>query len=116
MRLLTLTLSLVMASNLSAAIAQETKSVNSILSHCMSGLEPNAKDSLGGHCAGVIATLAFVSRVLPDNLKFCHPNTAAPEQMLQAIISFVEQNPGSASQDFRLVALAALRDKWPCQE
>ena len=65
---------------------------------------------------GVSATLSFVSRVLPDNLKFCHPNTATPEQMLQVVISFVESNPESVSQDFRLGALATMHDKWPCQE
>ena len=55
-------------------------------------------------------------RVLPDNLKFCHPSATTPEQMLQVITSFVEANPDAGAQDFRLVALAAMRQKWPCQE
>jgi hypothetical protein len=63
-----------------------------------------------------MATLSFVSRVLPDNLKFCHPSATSPEQMLQVIESFVESNPDAGAQDFRLVALAAMRQKWPCQE
>jgi hypothetical protein len=32
------------------------------------------------------------------------------------IASFVDGNPESSSQDFRLVALAAMRAKWPCQD
>jgi Rap1a immunity proteins len=101
-----------------AAVAQDadSKSTKSILPHCVAGLASDTQDVTGGRCAGIIATLSFVSRVLPDNLKFCHPNTATPEQMMQVVASFVEVNPDSVAQDFRLVALAAMRDKWPCEE
>ena len=87
-----------------------------MLPHCVAGLKPDAQDTAGGRCAGIMATLSFVSRVLPDNLKFCHPSAATPEQMLQVIDSFIEANPDAGAQDFRLVALAAMRQKWPCQE
>ena len=113
----------------SAAVAQETRSepgsesrggeirsATAMLPHCAAGLAPDARDMAGGRCAGIMATLSFVSRVLPDNLKFCHPSATTPEQMLQVITSFVEANPDAGAQDFRLVALAAMRQKWPCQE
>ena len=104
----------------SAAVAQdtrsETRSAKAMLPHCTAGLAPDAQDAAGGRCAGIMATLSFVSRVLPDNLKFCHPSAATPELMLQVIASFVEANPDAGGQDFRLVALAAMRQKWPCQE
>ena len=87
-----------------------------MLPHCMAALKPDAQSSTGGRCMGIIATLSFVSRVLPDNLKFCHPNTATPEQILQAVSSFMDANPDAVGQDFRLVALAAMRNKWPCQD
>jgi|SRR5882757_6563398 hypothetical protein len=109
------------AATTSAAVAQETKSTDirsakAMLPHCAAGLAPDAQDIAGGRCAGIMATLSFVSRVLPDNLKFCHPSATTPEQMLQVITSFVEANPDAGAQDFRLVALAAMRQKWPCQE
>ena len=109
------------AAMVSAAVAQETrgadiKSAKAMLPHCAAGLAPDAQDIAGGRCAGIMATLSFVSRVLPDNLKFCHPSSTTPEQMLQVIESFVEANPDAGAQDFRLVALAAMRQKWPCQE
>jgi hypothetical protein len=105
----------------SAAVAQDTRSADirsakAMLPHCVVGLKPEAQDTAGGRCAGIMATLSFVSRVLPDNLKFCHPSAATPEQMLQVIESFIEANPDAGAQDFRLVALAAMRQKWPCQE
>ena len=94
----------------------EIRSATAMLPHCAAGLVPDAQDIAGGRCAGIMATLSFVSRVLPDNLKFCHPSATTPEQMLQVIASFVEANPDAGAQDFRLVALAAMRQKWPCQE
>jgi hypothetical protein len=105
----------------SAAVAQDSRSADlrsaqAMLPHCMAGLKPDAQNTAGGRCAGIMATLSFVSRVLPDNLKFCHPSAATPEQMLQVIESFIEANPDAGAQDFRLVALAAMRQKWPCQE
>ena len=102
----------------SVAVAQDadSRSAKSILPHCVAGLASDTRDATGGRCAGIIATLSFVSRVLPESLKFCHPNGATPEQMMQVVSSFVASNPDSVAQDFRLVALAAMRDKWPCQE
>jgi hypothetical protein len=105
-----------LASNVSAALAQDTASAQVMLPHCMAELKPETQSPTGGRCMGIIATLSFVSRVLPDNLKFCHPNTATPEQIVQAISSFMEANPDAVGQDFRLIALAAMRNKWPCQD
>jgi hypothetical protein len=108
-----------LSAQLSCAEAQDapdTRTTKGVLPHCQAGTAANSTDVLGGRCAGIIATLSFVSRVLPDNLKFCQPSGSTPEQMVQAIASFVEANPDSSAQDFRLVALAAMRAKWPCQE
>jgi hypothetical protein len=105
-----------LALNVSVAFAQDTDGAQAMLPHCMAALKPDAQSSTGSRCMGIIATLSFVSRVLPDNLKFCHPNTATPEQILQAVSSFMDANPDAVGQDFRLVALAAMRNKWPCQD
>jgi hypothetical protein len=107
---------LALALNVSTAHAQDAGNAQTMLPHCMAALEPDTQSTAGGRCLGIIATLSFVSRVLPDNLKFCHPNTATPEQILQTISSFIDANPDAADRDFRLIALAAMRSKWPCQE
>jgi hypothetical protein len=116
MRFLMSILSLALALNVSTAHAQNAAGAQSMLPHCMAALKPDAQSTIGGRCLGIIATLSFVSRVLPDNLKFCHPNTATPEQILETISTFVDANPDAADRDFRLIALAAMRSKWPCQE
>src|SRR6185436_16867870 len=96
--------------------AQEPRSARAMLPHCLAALKPDSQDPAGGRCMGILATLSFVSRVLPDNLKFCQPGNLPPDQTMQAISAFVEANPEAADQDFRLIALAAMRSKWPCQE
>jgi hypothetical protein len=116
MRCLLSILLLALTSNVSAAFAQDTASAQAMLPHCMAALKSDTQSATGGRCMGIVATLSFVSRVLPDNLKFCHPNTATPEQIVQAISSFMDANPDAVGQDFRLIALAAMRNKWPCQD
>jgi hypothetical protein len=107
---------LALASACSSGQAQEVKSAEAMLPHCMAGLDPGAQDAIGGRCLGILATLSFVSRVLPDELKFCHPAEATPDQMLQVVNAFLQANPDAARQDFRLVALAAMRGHWPCED
>jgi hypothetical protein len=107
---------LVLALNVSMAHAQDGGGAQTMLPRCLAALKPDTQSTIGGRCMGIIATLSFVSRVLPDNLKFCHPSTATPEEILQAISSFIDANPDAADRDFRLIALAAMRSKWPCQE
>jgi Rap1a immunity proteins len=102
--------------NVSAAFGQDTASAQAMLPHCIAALKADTQSPTGGRCMGIVATLSFVSRVLPDDLKFCHPTTATPEQIVQAISGFMDANPDAAGQDFRLVALAAMRNKWPCQD
>jgi len=102
--------------NVSVACAQDTTSAQAMLPHCVAALNTETQSPAGGRCMGIVATLSFVSRVLPDNLKFCHPTTATPEQIVQAISGFMDANPDAVGQDFRLIALAAMRNKWPCQD
>jgi hypothetical protein len=116
MRFLLLVSLLALTSNVPGALAQDAATAQAMLPHCMAALRTDTQSPTGGRCMGIVATLSFVSRVLPDNLKFCHPNTATPEQIVQVISSFMDANPDVVGQDFRLIALAAMRNKWPCQD
>lgn len=100
--------------NLPVALAQDTRTAQGLLPRCMAGLKPGAQDAAGERCMGILATLLFVSRVLPDNLKFCQPTGTTSEQMMQVIDTFMTANTDAGPQDFRLIALAAMHDKWPC--
>jgi hypothetical protein len=114
-RLMSISL-LALALNASTALAQDTGgTAKAMLPQCMAALKPETQSPTGGRCLGILTTLSFVSRVLPDNLTFCQPDGATPEQILQVISGFLDANPDAVGQDFRLVALAAMRSKWPCE-
>jgi hypothetical protein len=102
--------------HVTGALAQENRSAQAMLPRCMAPIMSGTQDAASERCIGILSTLTFVSRVLPDNLKFCQPTGTTNEQMLQAIDTFMAANPEAAAQDFRLIALAAMRNKWPCQE
>ena len=102
--------------NVPFAFAQDTRSAQAMLPRCMASLKPGSQDAAGERCMGILATLTFVSRVLPDNLKFCQPTGTTPDQMMEVIDSFMSANKEAVSQDFRLIALAAMHEKWACQE
>jgi hypothetical protein len=116
MRRLIWILMLLLSSSLPSVAQENIRSANSMLPHCKAGLESNTLDPIGGRCLGIIATLAFVSRVLPDDLKFCSPSTATVEQMLNMVIGYVESHPEHLPQDFRLAALIAMGQAYPCSE
>src|ERR1700730_11515514 len=89
---------LALAVNVSAALAQDGGTAQAMLPHCMAALKPDTQSPIGGRWMGIVGPLSFVSRFLPDDLKFCHPNTATPEQILQAISGFMDANPDVVGQ------------------
>jgi hypothetical protein len=96
--------------------AEDTRSAGFMLPHCKAGLDPATRDAVGGGCLGIVGTLSFVSHVLDQGLQFCQPSTISPEQMLGTVIDFVETHPERMQEDFRLLALTAMHDAWPCRE
>jgi Rap1a immunity proteins len=96
--------------------AEDTRSAGFMLPHCKAGLDPATRDALGGGCLGIVGTLSFVSRVLDQGLQFCQPSAISPEQLLGTVIDFVETHPERMQEDFRLLALTAMHDAWPCRE
>ena len=105
----------VVALDVPVALAQDNRSAQAMLPRCMASLQPGSQDAVGERCMGILATLTFVSRVLPDNLKFCQPTGTTPEQMMQVIDGFMTANKEAVAQDFQLIALAAYA-RWRPQK
>jgi hypothetical protein len=68
-----------------------------------------------GKCLGAVYALLTVSHTLAEPLKFCPPVDFEAEQGVRAVIAYIENRPGRAREDFTMLALEALRAKWPCQ-
>ena len=65
-------------------------------------------------CKLYLAMLSL-SHSLAEPLKFCPPIEFEAEQGLRAVVAYVESSPGRAREDFTMLALEALRSKWPCR-
>jgi hypothetical protein len=77
---------------------------------------PNAKPSSEqGYCAGQLRALAYVSRVLPPDLRSCVPDGLPNGQLAMVAIHFLEMHPERINEDFMALALQAFREAWPCK-
>src|SRR5262245_1060318 len=106
----------VMSSGAEAQQQQDIDSANSVLPHCKVLLRARPVGTFGeGVCAGSIAALASVGGILDDRAKFCVPKGVTNGQMARVVVAYIEARLARMHEDFRLLALEALRAAWPCQ-
>jgi hypothetical protein len=68
-----------------------------------------------GICLGIIADLHSVGRLLPGSVGWCGPSDATYGQLVRVVVAYIERRPQRMHEDFRTLALEALRDAWPCR-
>jgi hypothetical protein len=66
-----------------------------------------------GVCAGTITAFAYVGRNL--NQPFCFPEGVTHEQMVRVVVAYTEARPARMHEKWRVLALEALREAWPCR-
>ena len=67
-----------------------------------------------GVCVGIIEGIGYVSGSLPPGLRSCLPEGVTQEQMVGAIVSYIKRRPERMHEDFRELAIEAMREAWPC--
>jgi hypothetical protein len=72
---------------------------------------PNVWD---GECTGIIKTLGFLGRVLPDPVKNCVPDNVVPGQGVRVVVKYMEAHPEKLHLNFTELAMSALAETWPC--
>jgi hypothetical protein len=99
-----------------AGAQEDTSSANYMLPHCKSVLSdtPRKGTFTGGVCAGSITAFGFVSRSLDGEFRFCFPEGVINDQMFRVVVSYIEARPSRMHEDWRVLALEALREAWPC--
>jgi len=109
-----------LASGIAPTGAQDnTDSANFMLPYCKSFLAQDLsrsdreKNFYAGLCAGSITAFTFVGRSL--NKGFCFPEGATNGQMVRVVVAYIEARPARMHEDFRVLALEALREAWPCR-
>ena len=95
---------------------RDPDSANAMLPHCKrflvaeTGKVPSFPQ---GVCVSSIATLIVIGGILSDPFRFCHPGVTA-EQGVRVVVAYIEARPARMHEDFRVLALEALREAWPC--
>ena len=64
-----------------------------------------------GRCIGLMQGLGFASRLLGA----CPPDEVTVAQRARAAVTYVEARPDRMQEDFRALAVEAMREAWPCK-
>ena len=99
----------------------DTYSANHLLPACKEFLEAKDKPpSLTsaferGICVGTVETFSLLVRILPPPLNSCPPNGVTTGQEVRVIIAYIEARPQRMHEDFKVLALEAWHQAWPCK-
>jgi hypothetical protein len=99
----------------------DTNSANYLLPACKNFLvtgdsRPITSAFYQGVCVGTVDTLHLLIRILPETpFRSCPPNQVTTGQELRVIIAYIEARPQRMHENFRILAIEAMREAWPCK-
>ncbi len=68
-----------------------------------------------GVCTAIVDDVAYYSWALPDELKICPPRGTTLGQATRMVVNYMDAHPERLNEDFRIIAIDALRAAWPCR-
>jgi hypothetical protein len=102
-------------SKLRGAFAEDIDSANYAMPACREvamQVQSAHKTYDRGSCMGIIETLRFTSSMLD----LCIPNAVTNGQMVRAVIKYIDDRPTRMHENFKALAIEALRAAWPCKK
>jgi hypothetical protein len=102
-----------------AAQRAEDTSANFIYSGCKSFAEQQLRTvqltMLGNFCGGVLHGLALVGKnITVPQWQSCVPPTSDSVQLARVVVKFLDEHPQRMREDFRVLAVEAFHQAWPC--
>ncbi len=92
------------------AFAQNDKtSANFIMPGCRASIGPALRQ---GRCSGIVEGFVFAGK----GVDVCAPNAVTTEQAVRIVVQYIDKRPARINDDFRRLALEALRAAWPCKK
>lgn len=89
-------------------------SANLLLSDCRDHSNPRVPGNYGqGICIGIVGNMFYFAE---SHFRFCTPPGVTAGQALRVVIAYVDRRPTRHHEDFRNLALEALRVSWPCRQ
>jgi Rap1a immunity proteins len=100
-----------LALTVAAAAEEDINSANYVMRICRAWINHSAAvmpTSVSGYCTGLVDGLAYAGlRCLPDGV--------TTGQMILVVVAYIDARPARLHDDFKRLALEALRAAWPCR-
>jgi hypothetical protein len=101
--------------NCEIALAEvDQHSANSMMPACRAFLLPNPPATVlesfdSGRCAGVVEGLLYAASDI------CLPPNVVSAQSIRVVVKYIDDRPQRQHENFKALALEALRAAWPCK-
>jgi hypothetical protein len=94
-----------------AGFAADADSANTVMPGCREFIndKSTAKPFEQGRCTGLINGLAY----LYD--ESCRPSAVTRGQIVRVVVQYIDARPARMHEDFRVLAMEAIKTAWPCQ-
>ena len=94
----------------SAFAEEDTTSANYLMPGCRNLLtENNSRTYLQGVCAGLISALFYMS------VDTCPPAGVTRAKINRVVVQHIASRPARMQEDFKDLALEAMKAAWPCK-
>jgi hypothetical protein len=91
---------------LTGQAAEDFMNANRVMTGCRAFIaESNSDLFLQGVCVGVVTGVAG----------FCPPPAVTVGQEVRTVAAYIDARSNRLHEDFRVLALEALKDAWPCR-
>jgi hypothetical protein len=94
-----------------AFAAEDVNSANYLMPACRELLNPNSNVRAydQGTCAGLITGLSYL------DINSCKPSGVTRGQTYRVVVQYIDSRPARMHEDFRDLALEAMKAAWPCK-
>jgi len=62
-----------------------------------------------------VSALVGVAPLLPPHYRFCIPGDVTAGETVQVVVAYLESRLSRLHEDFPQLAIAAMRQAWPCR-
>jgi hypothetical protein len=105
-----------------ANAAEDAASAGYMLPHCKASLNYPPGTFIEGYCAGIVVGMVAVAQPLfaPGQSRAAErcldvPGNVSNSQLVEAVVSYIEARPQRMQEQFKVLAVQALFDTWPCK-
>jgi hypothetical protein len=93
-----------------SVLAENAKSANYVMPGCRKLLtNDNSEAYLQGFCSGLTKGLFYIAEGT------CPPSGVTGSQISRVVVQYIDARPARMHEDFRELALEAMKAAWPCK-